>query len=57
MTFSCSHHREPFESPSAPFCRVCANVRTILQKHRREEKRINEGRLYTLGQRIARGLA
>jgi hypothetical protein len=38
-------------------CAICVRIQNICRKHRREQQRINEGRFYTLGERIARGCA
>lgn len=62
MTFRCGHPREPgntYTYPSSGYqvCALCRRIRSICEATAKDQQRINEGRFYTLGQRIARDIA
>jgi hypothetical protein len=62
MNFRCGHPREPGNTYTRPgdrhqTCALCKRVRMIVRQVGRDQRRINEGRFYNRGERIARGIA
>lgn len=60
MTFRCGHPKagNTYVRPHDrhPMCALCLRIRTICRRQERSQRRINEGRFYTRGERIARGI-
>lgn len=60
-TFACGHDKTPENSSPVARgryqqCAFCARVRKIARQAKRDQERINAGRL-TIGERVMRGLA
>lgn len=54
--FTCKHPRGHGDAHTA-HCKTCGRIKAIVQKAERDQARLNAGRFYTRGERIARGLA
>lgn len=58
-TFRCGHPREPgniYLAAGHERCALCQRIDAICRQHKRDQKRINEGTFYKLGERIVRGI-
>jgi hypothetical protein len=62
VNFRCGHPQEAGNIYVRPgdghqMCALCLRVRNICRRQERDQRRINAGTLYTIGERIARGIA
>lgn len=61
MTFRCGHPRTPENSHRTgngyAQCAFCQRARAIAKLVERDQRKINEHRFFTRGERIARGMA
>lgn len=57
--FRCGHPREPgniYLASGHERCALCQRIDAICRQQKRDQKRINEGTFYKLGERIVRGI-
>jgi hypothetical protein len=61
MTFRCGHPRSLENSHRSGGgyvqCAFCKRMKGMVRRVKRDQRRINAGTFFTLGERIARGLA